>query len=179
MHKSFQYGLIIGLFALSGCHLGLLEKAESERNCPTDIRQTVPWCFGEDAIFYCPCRPGEDFHGHKPTCWKMWPTSGAEWRDVYCGQPTHACQPSADITYPQHTEIRATDQYQTIEQLEVVPSGPSNSSEALPNVPTLKFDDATSLMRRDNYESNLHGQKRPIDIALNYKQSSQPPNPFK
>lgn len=71
---------------LSGCHqFGYLVKRESELNCPTDIRQTVPWCAGEDAIFRCPCGPSHDFYGHKPTCWGIWPAPGAQWRDAYCG----------------------------------------------------------------------------------------------
>ena len=70
---------------LSGCHqYGILVKRESEMNCPTDIRKTVPWCAGEDAIFSCPCGPNEQFHGHKPTCWRLWQTSGEEWRDMHC-----------------------------------------------------------------------------------------------
>ena len=75
---------------LSGCHhYGILVKRESELNCPTDIRKTVPWCAGEDAIFKCPCGPNEQFHGHKPTSWRLWQTSGAEWRDMHC-QPIGA-----------------------------------------------------------------------------------------
>ena len=62
-------------------------KRESEFNCPTDVRQTVPWCAGEDAIFHCPCHPAYEFYGYKPTCWGDWPTSGAEWRDTYCCSP--------------------------------------------------------------------------------------------
>ncbi len=69
----------------SGCrNHGILVKRESEMNCPTDIRQMVPWCVGEDAVFRCPAGPNEQFHGHKPTCWRLWQTSGAEWRDMYC-----------------------------------------------------------------------------------------------
>lgn len=79
--------LIAGAVVASGCHCGCLMKRESEMSCPTDIRQTVPWCGGEDAIFHCPCRPACDFYGYKPTCWGIWPASGAEWRDAYCGSP--------------------------------------------------------------------------------------------
>ena len=79
--------LIAGAVVTSGCHCGCLMKRESEANCPTDIRQTVPWCGGEDAIFHCPCRPACEFYGYKPTCWGIWPASGAEWRDAYCGSP--------------------------------------------------------------------------------------------
>lgn len=71
--------------AMSGCHsFGPLVKRDSEENCPTDIRKTVPWCAGEDAIFQCPCGPSEDYYGHKPTCWRTWPGPTTVWRDSYC-----------------------------------------------------------------------------------------------
>lgn len=72
----------------TGCQsYGIFAKREAELHCPTDIRKTIPWCAGEDAIFHCPCGPDQDFYGHKPTRWDIWPASGAEWRDVYCGPP--------------------------------------------------------------------------------------------
>ncbi len=78
--------IIICVCLLSGCsQYGLFVKQESECNCPTDIRQTVPWCAGEDAIFHCPCGPDREFYGHKPTCWGVWPAPAAQWRDAYCG----------------------------------------------------------------------------------------------
>ena len=88
------------LAILSGCqHFGYVAKRESELNCPTDIRQTIPWCAGEDAIFHCPCGPSSDFHGYKPTCWGVWPAPGAQWRDAFCGPlardhggPCESCQ---------------------------------------------------------------------------------------
>jgi hypothetical protein len=27
------------------------------------------------------------FYGHKATCWREWPASGSQWRDVHCGPP--------------------------------------------------------------------------------------------
>lgn len=78
--------LPVALAILSGCNpVGLSVKRQSELNCPTDIRQTVPWCAGEDAIFRCPCGPAQDFYGHKPTCWRTWPAPASVWRDSYCG----------------------------------------------------------------------------------------------
>jgi hypothetical protein len=74
---------MLGLGGCSPC--GCLVKRQSELNCPTDIRQTVPWCAGEDAIFHCPCGPDRNFYGYKPTCWGVWPASSAEWRDSRCG----------------------------------------------------------------------------------------------
>ena len=79
--------LMGGALLLNGCHFGYYPKRQSELNCPTDIRQTVPWCAGEDAVFRCPCGPSPQFYGHKPTCWGTWPASGAQWRDSYCGCP--------------------------------------------------------------------------------------------
>ncbi len=78
---------------LTGCQdYGMLVKRESELNCPTDIRKTVPWCAGEDAVFCCPCGPNEQFHGHKPTCWRPWQSSGAEWRDLHCEPIDSPCE---------------------------------------------------------------------------------------
>ena len=71
--------------ALSGCHLGILGKRNSELCCPTDIRKTHVWPYGEDAIFDTPCGPDHEYFGHKPTCWRDWPSSGADWRDGTCG----------------------------------------------------------------------------------------------
>ncbi|RIK74241.1 MAG: hypothetical protein DCC67_16860 [Planctomycetota bacterium] len=70
---------------LAGCHVGVCAKRQSEECCPTDVRKTVPWCAGEDAIFQYPCGPSGDFYGHRPTCWRPWPTPAAAWRDTYCG----------------------------------------------------------------------------------------------
>lgn len=82
--------LIIAVMAAIGCkQSGLLAKRESEKCCPTDIRKTVPWCSGEDAIFNCPCQPNASYYGYKPTCWGTWPTSGAHWRDTHCGEVHH------------------------------------------------------------------------------------------
>jgi len=80
--------LFSSIIPLAGCsQFGCLTKKESECNCPTDIRQMVPWCAGEDAIFQCPCGPDREFYGHKPTCWGAWPAPAAQWRDAYCGPP--------------------------------------------------------------------------------------------
>lgn len=68
-----------------GCRAhGPFVKRESEVRCPTDVRKTVPWCYGEDAIFMCPCGPAQAYHGLKPTCWRPWPGTAAEWRDSHC-----------------------------------------------------------------------------------------------
>jgi len=76
--------IILAAFS-AGCHVGICAKRASENCCPTDIRKTVPWCAGEDAVFRCPCGPDGDFYGHKPTCWRTWPAPAAAWRDIWCG----------------------------------------------------------------------------------------------
>ena len=68
-----------------GCNVCCFGKRLSELRSPTDIRKTHFWCFGEDAIFHYPCGPKPEFYGAEPTCWREWPTSGAEWRDGSCG----------------------------------------------------------------------------------------------
>jgi hypothetical protein len=75
----------LGIASSGCCSFGVCAKRESEANCPTDIRKTVPWCAGEDAVFHCPCGPEGNFYGHRPTCWRDWPTSASAWRDMSCG----------------------------------------------------------------------------------------------
>ena len=82
--------VLIGIACAAGCKSqGVLAKREAEKCCPTDIRKTVPWCAGEDALFKCPCEPNAAFYGYKPTCWRTWPASGATWRDLHCGKQHH------------------------------------------------------------------------------------------
>lgn len=90
--------LIVATAAIGCRPHGPFVKRESELNCPTDIRKTVPWCYGEDAIFTCPCGPDEIYHGMKPTCWRPWDSSAATWRDSYCqgGQCPGGCPVSGD-----------------------------------------------------------------------------------
>src|SRR5262249_2769534 len=86
-------GLVLSAVAINGCCCG---KRESELCSPTDIRKTQFWCLGEDALFHYPCGPRPEFYGAEPTCWREWPTSGAEWRDggwgAPCSQPAIAAR---------------------------------------------------------------------------------------
>ncbi len=89
---ALRIGILVCILGVGGCRpCGCMIKRESELNCPTDIRQTVPWCAGEDALFHCPCGPDDSFYGYKPTCWNDWPAGGAEWRDSRCGPPMTNC----------------------------------------------------------------------------------------
>jgi hypothetical protein len=93
-----NYLPVVLLTVVSGCHsFGPLVKRDSELNCPTDVRRTVPWCWGEDAVFHCPCGPDGPYYGHRPTCWRTWPTPATVWRDSYCPcpQPAGVCGPCA------------------------------------------------------------------------------------
>lgn len=91
MHKATIIMMMIAATAACGCKsTGFLAKREAEKCCPTDIRKTVPWCAGEDALFKCPCEPSTAFYGYKPTCWRTWPTNGSTWRDMHCGNQHHA-----------------------------------------------------------------------------------------
>jgi hypothetical protein len=91
---------ILSLTLFSGCHICCWGKRASENECPTDIRKTHYWCLGEDAVFHYPCGPDPEFYGHQPTCWREWPTSAAEWRDLHC-------QPAFATGEPCKTEIFA------------------------------------------------------------------------
>ena len=114
--------------AVSGCHsFGPLVKRDSELRCPTDIRRTVPWCAGEDAIFHCPCGPTEEFYGHKPTCWRTWPAPATVWRDAYCSAPMlEAFPPTGEEAIP----------LRTLPPTESTPT-PSEEIEAPPSLETL------------------------------------------
>jgi hypothetical protein len=77
--------LALSVAAVTGCHVGCCSKRASEKKCPTDIRKTHCWCFGEDALFRYPCGPNRVFYGHKATCWREWPATGSQWREMHCG----------------------------------------------------------------------------------------------
>ena len=94
MCKSTGILIILVALALSGCRHGVLGKRRSELCCPTDVRKLHRWPYGEDAIFNGPCGTDHDFYGQKPTCWRDWPTSGADWRDGTCGVCV-SCNPGA------------------------------------------------------------------------------------
>src|SRR5690606_29569223 len=101
MRITWKMLLIAVVIPLTGCHhYGFLVKREQELECPTDIRQTVPWCAGEDAVFQCPCGPSSHYHGMRPPAWRPWPTSGAEWRDAYGAMPTAHCEPAVKSVMP-------------------------------------------------------------------------------
>lgn len=101
MRITWKMLLIAVVIPLTGCHhYGFLVKREQELECPTDIRQTVPWCAGEDAVFQCPCGPSSHYHGMRPPAWRPWPTSGAEWRDAYGAMPTANCEPAVKSVMP-------------------------------------------------------------------------------
>jgi hypothetical protein len=110
--------ILLGSMTLhSGCIQGVIMKREQEMRCPTDIRQKVPWCAGEDAIFYCPCGPDGEFYGMRPTCWGEWPASGADWRDAFCGAASETLSTSPDqaMTEEAQTEEEIPDAADTEE----------------------------------------------------------------
>lgn len=162
MRQAIAGLLIFTSFILGGCKsTGILAKREAEQCCPTDIRKTVPWCAGEDAIFQCPCRPSSEFYGYKPTCWGIWPASGAAWRDAHCGELHHgaiitdlANQNRELIELPPLT-APPTPSPDTGQQLE-----PDTESEAtdkplmqVPNQPKVELqpeDDLEEDLDRDN-----------------------------
>lgn len=96
-------------FTLGGCRLGCIGKRQNEMCCPTDIRKTHCWCFGEDAIFHGPCGPTEEYYGMRPTTWREWPTSGAEWRDLYHSSAVEP--PPADRMLPVEALVPAAEHW--------------------------------------------------------------------
>ena len=94
MRQIWILSLVLCLAAVSGCHhCGCCSKRASEMNCPTDIRRAHCWCFGEDALFHCPCGPNEEYYGHQATCWREWPTGAEQWRNAYCPPPMGSRMP--------------------------------------------------------------------------------------
>ena len=90
--------LLVSAAVASGCHVSCLSKRASEQHCPTDIRKTHCWCFGEDALFRGPCGPEPVFYGHQATCWREWPASGSHWRDIHCGPPVMPVATPTELT---------------------------------------------------------------------------------
>lgn len=118
-----RIGILVLVLGTCGCSpCGCLVKRQSELSCPTDIRQTVPWCVGEDAIFHCPCGPNQSFYGYKPTCWGVWPAPAAEWRDERCGP---------------HMDHYEGDEYLPEE---LPPLSPGQPEEAAPDTPPARDD---------------------------------------
>lgn len=67
--------LMAASFAVSsGCICGAFTKRDNELCCPTDVRKTHYWCFGEDAIIHGPCGPKPELYGYEPTCWREFPS---------------------------------------------------------------------------------------------------------
>ena len=85
--------LIICLTTASGCQISCFGKRNTEFKSPTDIRQSHPWCLGEDAIFEYPCGPSREDYGLKPTCWREWPAGGARCNENCYGPPTEPTIP--------------------------------------------------------------------------------------
>ena len=74
--------LVLCLATFCGCHYDIFSRRRSELCCPTDIRQKHRFSWGEDAVFHAPCGPDAEFYGLKSTSWRVWPESGAPWRDA-------------------------------------------------------------------------------------------------
>jgi len=130
---------------LTGCrHYGILVKRESELNCPTDIRKTVPWCAGEDSVFCCPCGPNEQFHGHKPTCWRPWQSSGEEWRDLHCERIYSAHETGLPESLPLE-QVRHPTEVVAPTKLGPVITVPENRQQAPPPLNNPSTDDDESL----------------------------------
>jgi hypothetical protein len=154
------------LAAFSGCHCGCCSKRVSELNCPTDIRQTHCWCFGEDALFHCPCGPNEEYYGHQPTCWRDWPTTSQEWRDAFCRPIEPGAAYQEEMWHP------------PIEDDSAMTPGPVLDS------PFNDDDTRPTDQSRDAPSSTLDLQQMPAEIMNSARHAMRPrpaldrPNPF-
>jgi hypothetical protein len=129
---------------VTGCHVGCCSKRASEKKCPTDIRKTHCWCFGEDALFRYPCGPNRVYYGHKATCWREWPSSGSEWRDAHCEPPIapammpHEAEmmPGMPMTEPAPAEMQAPSSIESdAVEPNTLPAVPENEATDEPAVP--------------------------------------------
>lgn len=85
--------------------------------CPTDARAIV--CApGEEAVRRAPCGPDLMFHGHKPTCWGVWPAGWDIYHAERCPTECTACQ----LVTPASLEPELPEQLQ--QPVERVPSPP-------------------------------------------------------
>ena len=166
--------LLLSLALLSGCQNFYCYRAkrESEKNCPTDIRQMVPWCAGEDAIFHCPCGPDcNGYYGYKPTCWGAWTTSGAEWRDIHCGPlvrgagcPCEACQsgslPMGPLNLAPEQLPPVTDGAPDVEDGEAIHLG----NPASDNVDSLPSQEESLVPDQDDNEATIPDDPRAAGV---------------
>jgi hypothetical protein len=127
--------VVVCLMLISGCNYCCWGKRISEKNCPTDIRQTHKWCFGEDALFHYPCGPKAEFYGYQPTCWREWPASGAAWRDMYC-QPAATAAPTVEFQPPHESGPVIVPDTELPEPMPTAPVTPLPPSPQSPTVPS-------------------------------------------
>jgi hypothetical protein len=119
---------LLSLAAVSGCCCQAVP-LPGENQCPTDARRLYLSC-GEEAVRRCPCGPGSEFYGLKPTCWREWPVGwhcngceGMPYVDrALCGEPVTEApganeepnvaappSPHADVTNPFRSKPGAAD----------------------------------------------------------------------
>lgn len=165
-----------------GCRHGLVTKYAQESCCPTDIRQTHCWCWGEDALFDTPCGPDEAYHGHKPTCWRPWPSPASVWRDEHCGGPPCDNGQQVYLGAPLFTQ----PQVESIKSPAPSPAEPSSDESTtapdtdlkLEELPDLPSEETAPLMPEMPEPPALPGEEadRP---ALEDDSSAHWSNPFK
>jgi hypothetical protein len=143
------------LLLTTGCNTYrcLCGKRALEKQCPTDIRQANQWCFGEDAIFHCPCGPGEQFYGHQSTDWRIWPASGAEWRDFYRFTPVNVIHVEEEM--PIREELLFAPPYQSPS-----PTSVSGEEESKVEAPASNNGGASPLL--DDGAGALPSMQQPI-----------------
>jgi len=110
-NKAILMAMCLALSSGCFCH-GICTKRASEERCPTDIRKTHYWCFGEDAIMHCPCGPKEERYGYERTDWREWPSEcGDEIVDVVPVTKIHQPERLPPQTNRQAPTSAATDPF--------------------------------------------------------------------
>ncbi|QDV79750.1 hypothetical protein K2D_33660 [Planctomycetes bacterium K2D] len=138
------------------------------------------WCWGEDAVFDCPCGPDEAYHGHKPTCWRDWQAPASVWRDERCGCPTSGYGPAplspvyhdgsgpTVTTPPPIADPRMGEPEDGADELryETLPVGPEGLEDS---------GDETEMLPDEALDSaRIHGFALPVASWLQSPQRSKP-----
>ncbi len=135
----------LSLAVCCGCHSGPWGKREQELSCPTDVRKSLHWCWGEDAIFDCPCGPDEAYHGYKPTCWHDWQAPATVWRDERCGGPCMNSQPVGMQIISERTVSPGMSPTPAGPAMNGRPVAPLRDGEEVVPLPSLDDSDAGDL----------------------------------
>ncbi len=134
LNSTWSLLALASLAAVSGCCC-LAIPLPGECQCPTDARRLYCTC-GEEAVRRCPCGPGSEFFGLKPTCWREWPEG---WQCNGCeGMPyvdRALCGVPVAVAPVVETPVNAAPTVATPSKSEVEVSNPFRSKTGAAELP--------------------------------------------